>query len=345
MKFAFLTLVPVVQGFAMQDRFELANRFLLADQPSKAVEQLLLLPDSPRKFFGLGKAYSAASRLVYSELEKTIPGSPYRLALQAKSRYDQGQFRTAFRLYRSALERDPAIPGVHAAIAEIYDRTGFPAWAEAELKKERGGPIADERYRQAIEYSEKAAAAYARLLALPASPEATEIRAESLWLSGKRKDAVEALQTGVRTPRLERILVRYLWTLREYDQVRPKLEALLRGLPADPELNYQMGELLLETSSGAAAVGYLEKATGILPARAALGRAYLQLNRSAEAIPHLRAAARLDEDGSLHYLLARALSASGNEREAKAAMEKRAELAAKQEARELEARGLEITAP
>ena len=49
----------------------------------------------------------------------------------------------------------------------------------------------------------------------------------------------------------------------------------------------------------------------MLRARAALGRAYLDLGDMAKAIPPLLAALDTDDDGSLHYQLARAYRGSG----------------------------------
>ncbi|HEY4816030.1 MAG TPA: tetratricopeptide repeat protein, partial [Candidatus Acidoferrum sp.] len=46
-------------------------------------------------------------------------------------------------------------------------------------------------------------------------------------------------------------------------------------------------------------------------ARKALARAYIAVGKASDAIPHLRAALAADEDGSLHYQLARAYQATG----------------------------------
>jgi len=61
---------------------------------------------------------------------------------------------------------------------------------------------------------------------------------------------------------------------------------------------------------------YLEEALksdpAMRPAHAALGLVLSTLNRSTQAIPHLENALVLDDDGSLHYSLARAYEATGN---------------------------------
>ena len=58
-----------------------------------------------------------------------------------------------------------------------------------------------------------------------------------------------------------------------------------------------------------------------LPAEAALGLALVALNKNAEAIPHLKKALPLDDDGSLHYSLARAYRAAGETELAGGAMQ------------------------
>jgi tetratricopeptide (TPR) repeat protein len=49
----------------------------------------------------------------------------------------------------------------------------------------------------------------------------------------------------------------------------------------------------------------------MLPAQASLARTYLALGQSGKAIPYLKAALPIDDDGSLHYQLGRAYQASG----------------------------------
>jgi Flp pilus assembly protein TadD len=64
------------------------------------------------------------------------------------------------------------------------------------------------------------------------------------------------------------------------------------------------------------AIVYLQKAVAadpkLLTAQSALGLAYLQAGQAANAIPHLRAALPIDEDGTLHYQLGRAYQAHGD---------------------------------
>src|SRR5256885_5308872 len=50
---------------------------------------------------------------------------------------------SAFYLYRRALEKAPAMRGLHRAVAEIYRQTEHPDWANMEEEKEVSLPQPD----------------------------------------------------------------------------------------------------------------------------------------------------------------------------------------------------------
>ncbi len=95
---------------------------------------------------------------------------------------------------------------------------------------------------------------------------------------------------------------------------------------------------------------YLEAAVRLdpklLPARASLGLTYARTGKPAEAIPNLTAALEVDEDGSLHYQLARAYQATGEPEKAKQFLKKYQEIQQQSadEKKDLEAK-VQITAP
>jgi predicted Zn-dependent protease len=76
----------------------------------------------------------------------------------------------------------------------------------------------------------------------------------------------------------------------------------------------------------------------LLPAQAALGRAYLEVGETAKAIAPLQAALETDKDGSLHYQLARAYRSTGRAELASQALQKFQEI---QRSAEAESRSLE----
>ncbi|HEY7303359.1 MAG TPA: tetratricopeptide repeat protein, partial [Bryobacteraceae bacterium] len=84
----------------------------------------------------------------------------------------------------------------------------------------------------------------------------------------------------------------------------------------------------------------------MLAADAALGMSLALLDRSTEAVPHLQRALTLDNDGSLHYNLARAYRAAGNADGARQAMEGYQQIKARNQQVDSElAKEAEITAP
>ena len=99
--------------------------------------------------------------------------------------------------------------------------------------------------------------------------------------------------------------------------------ALARS-PEDGEINLLMGEILVARKQYADAEPYLEralKARADLLARvhALLGRVFAMTGREAEAIEELRQGLASDDDGSVHYQLARLYQKTGNTKAAEAA--------------------------
>lgn len=88
--------------------------------------------------------------------------------------------------------------------------------------------------------------------------------------------------------------------------------------PNDPDLNLLAGEILVSRREWAAAEDYLKRGIGgakpqALPhLHALLGQVYEQTGRVQEAISELQMGITSDEDGSLHYQLARMYSSMGN---------------------------------
>ena len=81
-------------------------------------------------------------------------------------------------------------------------------------------------------------------------------------------------------------------------------------------------------------------------ADASLGLALSRTGKFAEAVPHLEKAQELDDDGSLHYQLARAYQAAGNAAKAQTAMAQYQELQKRnQDQKEEAAREAQITPP
>lgn len=111
---------------------------------------------------------------------------------------------------------------------------------------------------------------------------------------------------------------RSYWQAREYTQARPLYAALETRLETNPGFLFEYGDTLARLEGAEAGLPYLEKAVradpGLIAARTALGLALLELNRPAEALPHLEAGAQ--EDPTLLLPLSRAYKATGRVQDA-----------------------------
>src|SRR6266852_5859785 len=125
----------------------LAGALLSLGRPAEAANQYRKLaelnPESSAAWYGLGRTYESLSVRAFDELQKSAPESAYWLALVADARLREQQFSSAFYLYRRALEKAPAMRGLHAAVAEVYRQTGHPDWANIEEEKELRLPQRD----------------------------------------------------------------------------------------------------------------------------------------------------------------------------------------------------------
>ncbi len=306
-------------------------------------------PKDPRAWYGLGRSYEAVARIAQERLQRSAPDSDYILRLVAQLMIAEGKPANAFRLYREALEKRPDLAEAHEALARIYEEKGHPEWAAVEREKSRSIPPPDCRSRslecdfRAANYASVFAAAqslgtaeglfwlsraahaladeaFDRLGRLPPSPEATLRRAEILRLQRRLlgeaiDDLKRAAQAWPQDLRIRRELATMLFVANDAEGARPIFEDLLKREPDSAELALLLGEALVKAQQPGKAVPFLERAARrdpkLLRARAVLGRAYLEMGEAAKAIPSLQAALETDQDGSLHYQLARAYRATG----------------------------------
>jgi tetratricopeptide (TPR) repeat protein len=200
-------------------------------------------PSNPRAWQGLGTCYVNLARRATAEVAREAPESGWRWALEARERLEAGRLHSAFALFRKALAGDPALPGVHSGLAEVYEAAGHVEWAKTEAAREEALPAPDcdreapacewrgGRYWQAVEaaarlrgaraaywrglaYFELARMAFERLAALPPSAEQYELLAGAHRLMGRHEQAVklwrEALALSPDDQRLQKELARSL---------------------------------------------------------------------------------------------------------------------------------------
>jgi len=337
-------------------------------------------PSDAKAWYGLGKSYESLAAQAFDRLEKTAPESPYVLQLIGDSQVSRQQYRSAFFFYKQAMEKMPSLRGVHSGLAEVYEKTGHADWAAAERRREQS--LASNCQTQTAEclfakgklleaaqaagkspasllwaakaYNDLALQAFDRLGALPESVEIHALKAEIF--RGHHQYLEEAnewraaLKIAPGDSRLTHELMVSLFSGHDYQTVIPMLQAALKEEPDSAEDQFMLGTSLLRLQQPEKSLPYLESALRKQPnmpaADASLGMALALINRPADAIPHLERALTLDEDGSLHYQLARAFQAQGNTQRARELMVKYQQIQKQnQESKDDVAKEAQITAP
>jgi len=303
--------------------------------------------------------------------------------LLADTRLQRKQYRSAFFFYREAQSKSPDLPGIHAGVAEVYRNTGHTDWAATEKEREEtlARPDCKEQTPQCAfvsqhftevvkavtpratpttlfwatkAYNALAVEAFDRLSQLPESEQIHAFKAQMLHDHKQDLEAASewraALKLAPDDAKIKRELAAALFDAKDYRSALPLAEEQLAQEPNSAELNYLMGASLFRTEQAEKALPYLQRAvqghTDNLAADAALGLTLVSLNKSAEAIPYLKKALPLDDDGSVHYSLARAYRAAGENQLAAEAMQQYQKIQKQnQEINNELAKEAEITAP
>jgi tetratricopeptide (TPR) repeat protein len=363
----------VVKPGDHETRGLLASALLGAKRLDEAGVEYRKLADAvsedPRAWYGLGMAYQATAAAAFEQLQKAGATSPYVSALVGETRVQRRQFRSGFFFFNEAAKQLPNLHGIHAALADVYRKTGHADWAAEEDAKERALPPADCKthpaecqfagghdlqiltqsrqvpqtpetlYWRAKAANELAMQALFRLGQLPPSAELHQLRAEIARGQGQHMESVrewrEALVLMPGNPRLRRELAESLFMAQDYKAALAETESMLKSDAKSPELNFIAGDSLLRLEEPEKAVPYLKAALAtdprLLAADASLGLALSRLGEHAAAVPHLEKALGLDEDGSLYYQLGRAYQALGQREKAAGAMAKYQEILKKAE--------------
>lgn len=317
-----------LQPSDVEARSMLADALLMLGRHEAAIPHLKAVatanPQNPKAWYGLGRSYELVAQAAYEKLLKGHPESPYTIAITADARLKQGRLNSALELYKRAGD----VPGVHAGLAEVYEKTGKPELAAAERAKEKKAPAtkpageAETLFRRIRSYNQLALDAFRKLTALPPSPELNEIVAELHRNQGRYKESIAAWEEAIRLapndPRLRFELATTVYMSRDY----ARAEKLLRALrPQATDVLFMLGDSILNQQRAAEAIPLLERAVQADPkylhAHASLARSYVQTGEMQKAIPHLEQSLTVDTDGALHYQLARAYQAAGRTEEAK----------------------------
>lgn len=288
----------------------------------KAVDPLrravVAMPSDRNAVSLFAQVHDALARRIATQIRATSPDSAAAYAVAGYSDLLRARFGPAFASFRRALEINPKLPGARAGLAEVYRVTGHADWANVEDRRETRAP-GDDLYSQYLIHRRLARDTYDRLAQLPPSLELHLHRAQSFDASGSFTEAAAEWRGAVKlAPGNQRAQLGLAWSLfrrRDYDAVLPLVTAMLRRNPASLDANFLSGAALMNLENPDSALPFLRRAAAadehFLPAHAALGQALLRNGNAAEAIPQLLAALPSDEDGSLHFQLARAYRLSG----------------------------------
>ena len=353
---------------------EAAARFLAASR---------LLPEEARVWYGLERSCDGVVRRVVEELGARAPDSAYRSLLAGDSALRLGRYGFAFHRYREALEAQPEMREAMRSLAGVYRASGHADWAAEVERRLKGLPSPDcesaglecsfraGRYEEVLRSSDGGAVpaslfwrakacealvdeAFSRLSRLPESEQLHELEARRLDEQGIFREAAQhwrqALGLAPESFELRKGWALSLYNGGDFEQAGPVFEELLAAHTDSADLNYLYGSTLLLSEEARKAVPYLEQSLRIDPAsvrvRGALGNALLQLRSFEKAIPYLTAALSSDEDGRVHYQLARAYQGAGRSEEARQALAAYQEILQGAEARRQAVEGdSEIVAP
>jgi tetratricopeptide (TPR) repeat protein len=301
---------------------------------------------NPEVWYRLGLCYQELSQESFEDLQRTSTGSSYWLALVADSRAKALQLSSAFYLYRQAIARNPKLRGVHAALAAVYEKAGHADWAKTEQQREAqlgkpncavekhvcafragryqalaglAGKDPEIYYWKTRAYRKLAIEALAHLGKLPPSVQLHEllgrIHTNERQFPGAVEEWQKAYDLSGKNVDVGTQLVMALFQVQNFTEARQLLQGMVQQRPKSAELNYLYGFTLLSLKQAKEAAHYLQISLQLDPsslvAHSSLAQAYLAMGESKQALPHLKAALPIDEDGSIHYQLARAYQSSG----------------------------------
>jgi tetratricopeptide (TPR) repeat protein len=95
-----------------------------------------LAPNEPEYAYQLGRTYLELSGWCFQQIAKLNPKSARLPQIRAEIYSAQGRLQDALRSYQRAVDADPALPGLHLAMAQIYSRLGKSAEARTEVERE-----------------------------------------------------------------------------------------------------------------------------------------------------------------------------------------------------------------
>lgn len=221
----------------------------------------------------------AEAESVYRELAKQSPNEAGWHGNLGLALYSQKKFRESAESLERSLKLRPSA-GLSNVLGIVYLKLGKPCEAISPLRKAEKPDVLADALSGCKRYPE-AAKLYERI--------------------GNTRAAGRAY-----------------WQARDYSSAKRIFSAITNQYSSDVEFSYEYGDTLLRLEGASAALPFLERATTLLPGRGALGKAYVELGRYRDAVPHLEAASAVDSD--LLLPLSRAYKETGRAAEAERAL-------------------------
>lgn len=337
---------------------------------------------NPFPHAGLVRCYEQLASDAIAGLQERDPESEHMLRLLAYTRLAAKQLPSALYLFREAMARGPGRRSDHEALAALYEQAGRLDWAQVERARAASLPVEDcsapdsaecafklgqfdvivpvsaqasseEIYWAARAYAALSDEAFHSLRRLPESVDQLTLIADLLAVRSEFSEAADAARAALairpQDGALERQMAELLYLARRVEEARPLLEKFHQTDKRDPRWAAMLGNLLAEAQDFRSAIPLLESALAApnppQSARLDLGRSYLSVDEPDKAVEHLRAAASLDSDGSVHYQLAQAYQRTGMRDQAREALTRYQALQARTSQETRAAAALEITAP
>lgn len=256
----------------------------------------LSTPDRTAEQYYAAGEFAACARAVRSG---PIPSSTAKLRLLAACSFLSGNSESAARAASALRTLDPhSLEALYWTI-QANERLAFQSLArfqQLDPDSPRNHVLLGDIYEQLERYDD-AQEEYQKALSLAPSDPAAMLGLASAYLSNYNPKGAMTLAQN----------------------------ALTRS-PDDPEVNLIMGQALLNQHDYAEAEPYLKKSLNAKPqmlprVHSLIGKAYAETGRTREAIAELEIGASCDEDGSLHYLLARLYRQVGDTKSAQIALQ------------------------
>jgi len=284
---------------------------------------------------GVVLLFVAGTTAVPGQTKKSAEPTAGGGALEAAEMAEQGRCGEAIPLLKRAmgrvqekdLKRRIGADGVRCAMAlnDQANATSFLAWLEQQFPRDP-----EILFMAAHVYWDLYARSSQALMdTAPDSPLVVELNAENLEKQGEWKKAIDEyrvlLQRAPEMPgihyRIARLLMLQPGTASTGEEARKEAEGELKIYPQNAGAEYLLGELARNADKLPEAIAHFQRAlslnAGLTDAYFGLGRALVDSDRPADAVPPLETAARLAPDNpTIHFTLATAYQRVGRKEDA-----------------------------